>query len=64
MSVTDDRSAASTARWSVGGVFLEALAEAGVDGFCPMERAAGMDPVRTRREYGLLSENPKRFRQI
>ena len=26
--------------------------EAGVDGFGPMERAAGMDPVRMRKEYG------------
>lgn len=26
--------------------------EADVDGFCPLERAAGMDPVEVRREYG------------
>jgi len=26
--------------------------EAGVDGFCPMERASGMDPVRFRKQYG------------
>jgi len=33
-------------------VLIPAFQEAGVDGFCPMERAAGMDPARTRREYG------------
>ncbi len=33
-------------------VLIPVFLEAGVDGFCPMERAAGMDPVRTRREYG------------
>jgi uroporphyrinogen decarboxylase len=26
--------------------------DAGVEGFCPMEVAAGMDPVRMRRRYG------------
>lgn len=33
-------------------VLLPAFLEAGVDGFCPMERAAGMDPVEVRRRYG------------
>jgi uroporphyrinogen decarboxylase len=33
-------------------VLIPVFLEAGVDGFCPLERAAGMDPVRTRREYG------------
>jgi len=32
-------------------VLIPVFLESGVDGFCPMERAAGMDPVRTRREY-------------
>jgi uroporphyrinogen decarboxylase len=31
---------------------LPIFLEAGVDGFGPMEVAAGMDPVRMRREYG------------
>jgi uroporphyrinogen decarboxylase len=33
-------------------VLIPAFLEAGVDGFCPMERAAGMDPAQVRREYG------------
>lgn len=33
-------------------VLIPVFLEAGVDGFTPMERAAGMDPVRTRQEYG------------
>jgi uroporphyrinogen decarboxylase len=33
-------------------VLIPVFLEAGVDGFCPMERAAGMDPVQVRREYG------------
>jgi hypothetical protein len=33
-------------------VLIPVFLEAGVDGFCPMERAAGMDPVRTQHEYG------------
>ena len=32
-------------------VLIPVFLEGGVDGFCPMERAAGMAPVRTRREY-------------
>ena len=32
-------------------VLIPVFLEGGVDGFCPMERAAGMDPVRTRAEY-------------
>ena len=31
---------------------IPAFLEAGVDGFGPVERAAGMDPVRLRRQYG------------
>ncbi|MBM3500223.1 MAG: hypothetical protein FJX74_16320 [Armatimonadetes bacterium] len=33
-------------------VLIPTFLEAGVDGFCPLERAAGMDPVQVRREYG------------
>jgi len=33
-------------------VLTPVFLEAGVDGFCPLERAAGMDPVQVRREYG------------
>lgn len=33
-------------------VLIPAFLEAGVDGFCPLERAAGMDPLAVRREYG------------
>jgi len=33
-------------------VLIPVMLEAGVDGFGPMERAAGMDPVAIRREYG------------
>jgi len=33
-------------------VLIPLFLEGGVDGFCPMERAAGMDPVRTRQEHG------------
>ena len=31
---------------------IPAMLEAGVDGFGPIERAAGMDPVAVRKEYG------------
>lgn len=31
---------------------IPAMLEAGVDGFCPIERAAGMDPVAIRKTYG------------
>lgn len=34
-------------------VLIPVFLEAGVDGFCPLERAAGMDPVQVRREYGM-----------
>ncbi len=34
-------------------VLIPLFLEAGVDGFNPLERAAGMDPVQVRREYGL-----------
>lgn len=33
-------------------VLIPLFLEAGVNGFGPMEAAAGMDPVKTRREYG------------
>jgi len=33
-------------------VLIPAMLEAGVDGFGPIERAAGMDPVAVRKEYG------------
>ena len=33
-------------------VLIPVMLEAGVDGFGPIERAAGMDPVAVRKEYG------------
>jgi len=33
-------------------VLIPVMLEAGVDGFGPIERAAGMDPVAVRRQYG------------
>ena len=33
-------------------VLIPVFLDSGVDGFCPIERASGMDPIRFRKQYG------------